>query len=92
MFVSFGAETAKRFNFDALKSALDSLVDTEKYGIILRAKGIVNSDDGHWIHFDYIPGESNVRYGNASVIGRICVIGSRVEKHAVEDVLGITLN
>lgn len=92
MFVSFGAETAKRFNFDALKAALDSLVDTEKYGIVLRAKGIVNSDDGRWIHFDYIPGESNVRYGSASVIGRICVIGSKVEKHAIEDVLGVTLN
>ena len=92
VFVSFGAETAKRFNFDALKAALDSLVDTEKYGIVLRAKGIVNSDDGRWIHFDYIPGESNVRYGSASVIGRICVIGSKVEKHAIEDVLGVTLN
>ena len=92
VFVSFGTETTKKFNFDALKSALDSLVDSDKFGMVLRAKGIVASDDGRWIHFDYIPGESDVRYGGASVIGRVCVIGSNVEKHAVEQALGVTFN
>ena len=92
VFVSFGAETTKKFNFDELKSALDSLVDSEKFGVVLRAKGIVTGDDGRWIHFDYIPGESDVRYGGASVIGRICVIGSKVEKHAVEHAFGVTFN
>ena len=92
VFVSFGTETTKKFNFDALKSALDSLVDSDKFGMVLRAKGIVASDDGRWIHFDYIPGESDVRHGGASVIGRVCVIGSNVEKHAVEQALGVTFN
>ena len=71
---------------------MDSLVDSDKFGMVLRAKGIVASDDGRWIHFDYIPGESDVRYGGASVIGRVCVIGSNVEKHAVEQALGVTFN
>ena len=92
VFVSYGAETTKKFNFGELKLALDSLIDSEKYGIVLRAKGIVASDDGCWIHFDYIPGESNVRYGTAAVIGRVCVIGSKVNKDAVEQTLGVTLN
>ena len=91
MFVSYGAETAKKFNFDALKNALDGLIDSEKFGIVLRAKGIVASDDGRWIHFDYIPGESNVRYGSAAVIGRVCVIGSKLEKTAIENAIGVEL-
>ena len=91
VFVSYGAETAKKFNFDALKNALDGLIDSEKFGIVLRAKGIVASDDGRWIHFDYIPGESNVRYGSAAVIGRVCVIGSKLEKTAIENAIGVEL-
>lgn len=51
--------------------------------MILRAKGIVASDDGRWIHFDYIPGEPDVRYGAASVTGRLCVIGSKINKDAI---------
>ena len=91
VFVSYGAETAKKFNFDALKNALDGLIDSEKFGIVLRAKGIVASDDGRWIHFDYSPGESNVRYGSAAVIGRVCVIGSKLEKTAIENAIGVEL-
>ena len=91
MFVSFGAETTKKFNAEALKSALDSFTDTEKYGIVLRAKGIIASDDGKWIHFDYIPGEPDIRYGGAGVIGRLCVIGSKLNKHAISEVLGVEL-
>ena len=91
VFVSFGAETTKKFNAEALKSALDSFTDTEKYGMILRAKGIIASDDGKWIHFDYIPGEPDIRYGGAGVIGRLCVIGSKLNKHAISEVLGVEL-
>ena len=83
MFESWGTETTKKFNADELQAALEQLCDEQKYGIILRAKGIVASDDGRWINFDYIPGEPNVRFGAASVIGRLCVIGSKMNKDAI---------
>ena len=91
VFVSFGAETTKKFNADALRAALESFTDTEKYGMVLRAKGIVAGDDGKWIHFDYIPGEPDVRFGGAGVIGRLCVIGSKLNKDAVSEILGVEL-
>ena len=91
MFVSYGAETTKKFNADQLKSALEDFINTEKYGMILRAKGIVASDDGRWIHFDYIPGEPDIRYGSAGIIGRLCVIGSQLNKDAVSEMLGVEL-
>ena len=79
----------KKFNADALKGVLESFTDTEKYGMVLRAKGIVAGDDGRWIHFDYIPGEPDVRSGAASVIGRLCVIGSGLDKEAISEALGV---
>ena len=91
VFVSYGAETTKKFNADALRAALESFTDTEKYGMVLRAKGIIASDDGKWIHFDYIPGESDVRFGGAGVIGRLCVIGSKLNKHEISEALGVEL-
>ena len=57
--------------------------------MILRAKGIVEGENGSWIHFDYIPGEPDVRTGAADVIGRICVIGSKLDKQAVSALFGI---
>ena len=89
--MSFGAETTQKFNADELKAALDSFTDTEKYGMVLRAKGIVAGDDGRWIHFDYIPGESDVRFGGAAIIGRLCVIGSKLNKDALTEALGVAL-
>ena len=91
VFVSFGAETTKKFNADQLKNTLEGFTNTEKYGMILRAKGIVASDDGRWIHFDYIPGEPDIRYGGAGIIGRLCVIGSKLNKDAISQELGIEL-
>ena len=91
VFVSYGAETTKKFNADQLKAALESFTDTDKYGMILRAKGIVASDDGKWIHFDYIPGEPDVRFGGAGVIGRLCVIGSKLNKDAISEAIGTEL-
>ena len=91
MFVSFGVETKKKFNLDELRAVLDSFTDTEKYGIVLRAKGIVEGDNGEWIHFDYIPGESDIRLGCAGIIGRLCVIGSKLDKNALDAALGVTL-
>ena len=89
VFVSFGAETVKKFNAETLKSVLESFTDSEKYGMVLRAKGIVEGDDGKWIHFDYIPGEPDVRFGGAGVIGRLCVIGSGLNKDAISEALGV---
>ena len=91
VFVSYGAETTKKFNEAELKLALESFTNSESYGMILRAKGIVASDDGKWIHFDYIPGEPDVRYGGAGVIGRLCVIGSKLDRNAISNALGVEL-
>ena len=92
MFVSYGAETVRKFNTDALKAALDAFADSERFGMVLRAKGIIESDDGRWIHFDYIPGESDVRFGRADVIGRLCVIGSHLNKEAISAALNVEFN
>ena len=60
--------------------------------MVLRAKGIVEATDGRWIHFDYIPGESDVRFGRAGVIGRLCVIGSHLNKEAISAALNVEFN
>ena len=59
--------------------------DTEKYGFILRAKGIVAGENGEWIHFDFVPEESNVRNGSADYTGRLCVIGSKLNETALAE-------
>ena len=89
VFASWGAETTKKFDADELAAKLLELQNEEKYGIILRAKGIVASCDGKWINFDYVPGEPDVRFGTASVIGRLCVIGSNINKHNIAELFGM---
>ena len=89
VFASWGAETTKKFDADDLATKLLELQNEEKYGIILRAKGIVASCDGNWINFDYVPGEPDVRFGAASVIGRLCVIGSNINKHNIAELFGM---
>ena len=89
MFTSWGIETNKKFDASELEVALMELANAEKYGIILRAKGIVASTDGRWINFDYIPGEPDVRYGVSSVIGRLCVIGSKINEHEIAHLFGM---
>lgn len=90
MFQSYGAETAKRFCPHCLGEALAALADEEKYGHVLRAKGIVAGEDG-WIHFDYVPGEPDVRTGSAGVIGRLCVIGANLNRDALCALFGVEL-
>ncbi len=87
VFSSWGAETAKKFTAEEIRTALSALQD-EKYGTILRAKGIVAGADGAWIHFDYVPGEPDVRTGPADVTGRLCVIGSHIDKAALAALFG----
>ena len=88
VFVSWGVETAKVFSKEGLSELLAQLACEEKYGIVLRAKGIV-AGSGEWIHFDYIPGESNVREGSAGIIGRLCVIGSKLNEKALAELFGV---
>ena len=89
MFTSFGRETAKKFTKEFIENALLALADEEKYGIVLRAKGIVEAEDGSWIHFDYVPGEPDIRSGAADVTGRLCVIGSKLNEDAVAEIFGL---
>ena len=89
VFVSWGVETNKKFEASELKTILESLVEEHKYGVILRAKGIVEGTDGKWLHFDYVPGESDVRNGSAGIIGRLCVIGSGIQKSALAELFGV---
>ncbi len=89
VFTSWGVETTKSFDQAELRAILGNLAEEESYGIILRAKGIVSGKDGKWIHFDYIPGEPNVRLGSAGIIGRLCVIGSRINKPALAKLFGV---
>lgn len=81
MFASWGTETAKKFSKADLEGALEALSSGE-YGDILRAKGYVDGEEG-WIYFDYVPGEPDLRAGEPSVTGRLCVIGC----HLAEDKL-----
>ena len=89
VFSSFGKETAKKFTADFIENALATLEDEEKYGIILRAKGIVAGENGEWIHFDYVPGEPDVRTGSADITGRLCVIGSKINEKAIAELFGV---
>ena len=88
VFTSWGVETTKKFNAADIEKALEQL-DSGEFGIVLRAKGIVACADGGWIHFDFVPGERNVRFGSAGVIGKLCVIGSKLDEAAVAGVFGV---
>ena len=92
VFTALGAESEKCFSEDEIKEILEVLAENaEAYGMILRAKGIVPTPDGKWLHFDYVPGEPDVRFGSAAVTGRLCVIGSNVRKEALEALFGVSL-
>ncbi len=85
VFTSWGIETTRTFTSEEITEKLEALMDEGKYGIVLRAKGIVASADGNWIHFDYVPGEPDVRTGSAEIIGRLCVIGSKLNKENIAE-------
>ena len=82
VFTSWGRETAHPYEQQELAAALQAL-DTGDYGKVLRAKGIVAGTDGKWLHFDYVPGEVEVRTGAAGVTGRLCVIGAELKENAL---------
>ncbi len=89
VFSSFGTETSKKFTVENIKSILESFDEDSDYGMILRAKGIVAGEDGNWIHFDYVPGEADVRFGSAGVTGRLCVIGSGINNEKIKELFGV---
>lgn len=82
VFTSWGKETAHPYGKQELAAALEAL-DTGDYGQVLRAKGIVAGTDGKWLHFDYVPGEVEIRNGAAGVTGRLCVIGAELKEDAL---------
>ena len=88
VFTSWGRETARKFTAEELESILKALNEEEKYGIVLRSKGIVPALDGTWLHFDYVPGEQSVRTGPAEVTGRLVVIGSELKEDALSAIFG----
>ena len=89
VFTSWGVETPKQFSEDGLKEILGRLQNEAEYGMVLRAKGIVPSADGRWIHFDYTPGETDIRFGSAEVTGRLCVIGSKISEENLKTLFGV---
>ena len=88
VFVSWGVETAAKFTAERIGTALKKL-DSREYGFVLRAKGIVAAQDGTWIHFDYVPGETNIRTGSAAVTGKLCVIGSEIDQADLAELFGV---
>ena len=89
VFQSWGVETPKKFTEEEIRNALAALDNGETYGIVLRAKGIVPTADGTWLHFDHVPGEIDVRTGTAAVTGRLCVIGSKLDEKALAALFGV---
>ncbi len=89
VFTSWGVETVNKYTVDKIRKCLDKLADEDKYGMILRAKGIVAGEDGIWIHFDYVPDEPDVRTGGADVTGRICVIGSKINEEEIAKLFAV---
>lgn len=85
VFESWGMETPDQYSREDLEKILTSLEDDEKYGMVLRAKGMVPCTEGGFIYFDYVPGESNIRPGKPDVTGKFCVIGSRLKEEALKE-------
>ena len=89
VFASVGAETTKKFTREELENILETFNDDSDYGMVLRAKGIVECACGKWLHFDYVPGEADIREGAPGVIGRLCVIGAGIDNEKIKELFGI---
>ena len=88
VFTSWGTETHKKFTMEQIRNALETL-DKGEQGMVLRAKGIVAAENGSWIHFDFVPGEIDLRTGGADVTGKLCVIGSKLDETAIAKLFGL---
>ena len=89
IFQSWGMETPKKFTEEGLRAILEKLEDEESFGTVLRAKGIVDSGESEWLYFDYVPGEIDLRRGQAAVTGRFCVIGSKLNESALKELFNL---
>ena len=89
VFNDIGVETAKKFDEAKLRAAIEALDDEEKYGAVLRAKGILQLTDGAWLHFDHVPGEVDIRRGPADYTGRLVVIGVDIKEDEIKELFGI---
>ena len=89
VFDSWGVETPKAYTAEELNAILSQLTNAVEYGTVLRAKGIVPSRDGKWLHFDYNPGEPDVHEGCPAYTGRLCVIGSKLDKEELAELFGV---
>ena len=89
VFSTWGTETPKKFDEDSLKQKLEKLEQSETYGTVLRAKGILSANEGDWLYFDYVPGEVSIRRGAAQVTGRLCVIGTKLKEDALKELFTI---
>ncbi len=85
VFESIAIQTANKYSKDQIENILNQLMDNEKYGTVLRSKGIIESNKNDWIHFDYVPGEIEIRDGEPDVTGKICVIGSKLNKEEINN-------
>ena len=88
MFQSWGRETPRKYSAGELETILDALEDEERFGPVLRAKGIVPDPEGGWLEFDYVPGEISVRTGAPDATGRICVIGAMLNRRGIAELFG----
>ena len=89
VFTSWGRETPKKFTRQELEEMLKKLSEDESFGVILRAKGMVDSPDGQWIYFDMVPEEYEIRTGAPQVTGKLCVIGSRMDEGKLAELFGV---
>ncbi|MBQ9467636.1 MAG: GTP-binding protein [Clostridia bacterium] len=89
VFQSWGVQTVKKFGEEELNGILEELCDEHRFGSVLRAKGVVPASDGGFIHFDYIPGEPNVRRGSAAPVGMLCVIGAGLKEEELKTLFGV---
>ena len=89
MFDSWGAETHHTYEASKIEEILTEMAEGSRFGVVLRAKGIVPAPDGTWIHFDMVPEETEVRTGAADVTGRLCVIGTGLQEEEIEKAFGL---
>lgn len=89
VFTSWGRETPHKFTREKIEDVLKTLCETDDYGTILRAKGMVEDENGSWIYFDMVPGEYELRDGEPDYTGRLCVIGTDIDEHRLEELFGI---
>ena len=89
VFTSWGRETIKKYTREGLEKILEALSESDKYGIILRAKGMLPAEDGTWIYFDMVPEETEIREGSPEYTGRLCVIGSKLNEEKLVKLFGV---